>query len=153
MEQINKKTGCQADLTDLADGSRLRRCLETSSLLTNATSVGMAPQADATPIPDTSMFHPGLLVSDVIYHPSKTRLLREAQRAGCAVCNGMYMLLYQGAAAFKIWTGQEMPVELIRERYFFPPGPGLNFVSGGAALHRLFAQLLRICFSFLLRYL
>ena len=118
VEQINKKTGCQADLTDLADGSRLRRCLETSSLLTNATSVGMAPQADATPIPDTSMFHPGLLVSDVIYHPSKTRLLREAQRAGCPVCNGMYMLLYQGAAAFKIWTGQEMPVELIRERYF-----------------------------------
>lgn len=118
VEQINKKTGCQADLTDLADGSRLRRCLETSSLLTNATSVGMAPQADATPIPDISMFHPGLLVSDVIYHPSKTRLLREAQRAGCPVCNGMYMLLYQGAAAFKIWTGQEMPVELIRERYF-----------------------------------
>lgn len=118
VEQINKKTDCQADLTDLADGSRLRRCLETSSLLTNATSVGMAPQADATPIPDTSMFHPGLLVSDVIYHPSKTRLLREAQGAGCAVCNGMYMLLYQGAAAFKIWTGQEMPVELIRERYF-----------------------------------
>lgn len=118
VERINEKTGCQADLTDLADTRQLKQHLEHSVLLTNATSVGMAPLEEATPIPDPAMFHPGLVVSDVIYHPQKTRLLREAEAAGCAVFNGMYMLLYQGAAAFQIWTGQEMPVELIKSRYF-----------------------------------
>lgn len=118
VEQINQKTSCQADLTDLADTEELRRRIASSALLTNATSVGMSPAESETPIPDVSMFRPDLVISDVIYHPQKTRLLREAQEAGCHIFNGMYMLLYQGAAAFKIWTGQDMPVELIRERYF-----------------------------------
>ena len=118
VERINQKTACQADLTDLADTVTLGRLLERSALLTNATSVGMAPDTDATPIPDPALFHPGLVVSDVIYNPKETRLLAEAKAAGCPTFNGMYMLLYQGEAAFKIWTGQDMPVEQIRERYF-----------------------------------
>lgn len=118
VDSINAKTECQADLTDLADTKTLRTLLERSSLLTNATSVGMAPHTDATPIPDAALFHPELIVSDVIYNPRETRLLAEARAAGCATFNGMYMLLYQGEAAFKIWTGQDMPVDVIRERYF-----------------------------------
>ena len=78
----------------------------------------MAPHTDLTPLSDSSLLHPDLVVSDIIYNPRQTRLLTEAKQAGCAVFNGMYMLLYQGAAAFQIWTGHEMPVELIRERYF-----------------------------------
>ena len=115
---INKKTACQADLTDLADTGTLRRLLEQSTLLTNATSAGMAPNTDLTPIPDTTLFHPELIVSDVIYNPRETRLLAEARAKGCPTFNGMYMLLYQGEAAFQIWTGQEMPVALIKEKYF-----------------------------------
>lgn len=46
------------------------------------------------------------------------RLLREAKAAGCQTFNGMYMLLHQGAKAFQIWTGQEMPVSVIKEKYF-----------------------------------
>jgi shikimate dehydrogenase len=41
-----------------------------------------------------------------------------AEQAGCAVFNGMYMLLYQGACAFELWTGKQMPVDTIREKYF-----------------------------------
>ena len=48
----------------------------------------------------------------------ETRLLREAKEAGCKTGNGMYMLLYQGAASFKLWTGEDMPVEIIKEKYF-----------------------------------
>ncbi|MDD3794798.1 MAG: shikimate dehydrogenase [Lachnospiraceae bacterium] len=118
VDQINRNTSCQADLTDLADTDGLRKNLERSALLTNATSVGMAPHADQTPIGDCSLFHPELIVSDVIYNPRRTRLLREAENAGCRTFNGMYMLLYQGEAAFRIWTGQNMPVELIKSRYF-----------------------------------
>ncbi len=118
VRQINENTNCQADLTDLADTGTLRTLLVSTTLLTNATSLGMAPNEKSTPLPDTSLFHPELTVSDVIYHPRETRLLAEARAAGCKTFNGMYMLLYQGEAAFKIWTGQDMPTELIKERYF-----------------------------------
>ena len=88
------------------------------NLLVNGTSVGMAPKTENTIITDTTMFHKDLFVFDVIYNPQETRLLREAREAGCKTGNGMYMLLYQGAASFELWTGQEMPVEIIKEKYF-----------------------------------
>ena len=53
-----------------------------------------------------------------VYEPQETRLLREAKATGCQTFNGMYMLLHQGAKAFQIWTGQEMPVSVIKEKYF-----------------------------------
>lgn len=58
------------------------------------------------------------LAFDVIYEPRETELLRMAREAGLDTFNGMYMLLYQGAAAFKLWTGQDMPVLAIKEKYF-----------------------------------
>ncbi len=115
---INERTGCRADVTDLADGSAVRNVIRKSSLLANATSIGMAPDTDCSPIADTSCFHSGLLVSDIIYEPRFTKLLLDAKAAGCRTANGLYMLLYQGAAAFHIWTGREMPVEAIRKKYF-----------------------------------
>lgn len=118
VDRINEKTHCQADLTDLADSDTLGAHLAVSTLLINGTSVGMAPNVDATPITDTAMFYPELTVADVIYNPRETRLLSEAKACGCKTFNGMYMLLYQGEEAFKIWTGQDMPTELIKEKYF-----------------------------------
>jgi shikimate dehydrogenase len=53
-----------------------------------------------------------------VYEPRETRLLREAREAGCPTFNGMYMLLHQGVKAFHIWTGLDMPVEIVREKYF-----------------------------------
>ena len=118
VDTISRETSCEADLTDLEDLSALAEKIAHSSLLTNATSVGMIPDTDATPLPDTSVFHKGLTVSDVIYEPARTRLMREAEECGCRTHNGMYMLLHQGAAAFRLWTGRKMPVELIREKVF-----------------------------------
>ena len=115
---INENTSCKADVTDMAKGVAVKACIKDSLLLTNATSIGMAPNTDASPVQDTSCFHPDLLVSDIIYNPRRTKLLLEAQDAGCRISNGMYMLLYQGAAAFQIWTGKEMPVEEIRQKFF-----------------------------------
>lgn len=115
---INENTSCKADVTDMAKGVAVKAYIKDSLLLTNATSIGMAPNTDASPVQDTSCFHPDLLVSDIIYNPRRTKLLLEAQDAGCRISNGMYMLLYQGAAAFQIWTGKEMPVEEIRQKFF-----------------------------------
>ena len=115
---INAATNCQVSLYELSDETMLRQALSNSALLVNGSSVGMAPNTDCCLIPDSSYFHPELVVSDVIYHPMKTKLLTMAESAGLPVFNGMYMLLYQGAAAFKLWTGHEMPVALIKETFF-----------------------------------
>ncbi len=117
-ETITRNTNCRADVTDLADNAAVQDCLAKSRLLTNATSVGMSPNEDTTPIADSTWLHPDLLVSDIIYNPRQTRLLRDAAAQGCRTLNGLYMLLYQGAAAFRIWTGQDMPVEEVRKKYF-----------------------------------
>ncbi|MDY3917475.1 MAG: shikimate dehydrogenase [Candidatus Limivivens sp.] len=118
VDEINRNTGCQASLFDLEDLTELKHSLDSSQLLTNGTSVGMAPNPEGCLIPDHSMLHEGLVVSDIIYNPRKTRLMELGEQAGCRVLNGLYLLLFQGAEAFRIWTGQEMPVEQIKEAYF-----------------------------------
>ena len=118
IDKINQHTDCHVALYDIADTTSLRQSLKDSSILTNGTSVGMAPKENASIINDTSLFHEGLIVSDVIYNPEETQLLKLAKEHGCHTFNGLYMLLYQGAEAFKIWTGKEMPIEPIKEKYF-----------------------------------
>ena len=78
----------------------------------------MAPHEDESPLKDVSLLRPELVVSDIIYHPRQTLLLRSASERGCRTFNGMDMLLYQGAAAFRLWTGREMPVERVRRAVF-----------------------------------
>lgn len=118
VDTINSTTSCQASLYDLADKKMLNESIANSKILTNGTSVGMSPNVDNCIITDESIFRPDLIVSDVIYNPKETKLLRIAKEHGCPTFNGLYMLLYQGAEAFKIWTGKEMPVELVKEKYF-----------------------------------
>lgn len=116
--ELNEKTNCKVTLYDFDDMSILKREIDSSYILTNGTSVGMAPNVDRCIIPDASYFHEGLVVSDVIYNPQETKLLRIAREAGCNTFNGMYMLLYQGVEAFRLWTGEQMPVEEIKTKYF-----------------------------------
>ena len=115
---ITARTSCKVTLHDLSDERALYDSIETSDILTNGTSVGMAPNTDACLIKNTDVFRKELIVSDVIYNPEQTKLLKLASEKGCPTFNGLYMLLYQGAAAFKIWTGQDMPVDIIKEKYF-----------------------------------
>ena len=72
----------------------------------------MTPDVEGTPV-DGSLIRPGTLVFDTVYNPMRTRLLREAEEAGARTLSGLRMLVYQGAAAFKLWTGEEPPVELM----------------------------------------
>ena len=69
-------------------------------------------------ITDDSVFRKDLFVFDVIYNPEETLFLKKAKAAGCQTLNGLNMLLYQGAASFELWTGKEMPVDIIKEKYF-----------------------------------
>lgn len=117
-DTINRTLPCRVLLHENEDLNALKNAVSESAILVNATSVGMAPNPEASIITDTSLFRPELIVSDVIYNPRKTRLLQEAEKAGCPVFNGMYMLLYQGAEAFRLFTGKEMPTETIKEKFF-----------------------------------
>ena len=88
--------------------------LAKAKVLVNASAVGLG--SDISPIP-AELLPPEMLVLDLIYTPRETRLLRDAKAAGAAATmNGELMLLHQGAAAFKLWTGQEPPLDLMRER-------------------------------------
>lgn len=118
VDTINSTTSCKASLYDLADKTELNKSIADSQILTNGTSVGMSPNVDNCIITDESVFRPELIVSDVIYNPRETKLLRIAKKHGCPTFNGMYMLLYQGAEAFKIWTGKDMPIDIVKEKYF-----------------------------------
>lgn len=118
VDTINARTNCKAALYELSDKEMLQKSIENSAILTNGTSVGMAPNTDNCIITDASVFRPDLIVSDVIYNPRETKLLKMAKARGCKTFNGLYMLLYQGAEAFRIWTGKEMPVSQIKEAYF-----------------------------------
>lgn len=117
-DRTAKDTGCKIHVYDFADETQMKKSLAESAILTNATNVGMAPDTDAIPIPNVQFLHPELIVSDIIYNPRQTQLMKIAASMGCPVFNGMYMLLYQGAAAFKCWTGLEMPVAEIKKKYF-----------------------------------
>ena len=109
---------CEISVCDPSDKAALRAALESSDIFANGTSLGMKPHEDTTFIEDLTMLHPGLVVSDAVYNPLETRLLREAKAAGCVTIGGRDMLLWQGVAAFKLFTGHDMPVEEVRKRFF-----------------------------------
>jgi len=89
----------------------LERQIPSCSLLVNATSLGMKGEL---PVSDADCFHEGLTVYDLVYTPLSTPLLEEAKKRGAKTFNGLSMLVYQGAASFRLWTGEEPPVEVMR---------------------------------------
>lgn len=115
-DRLTKSTNCDLFVYDMEDMDILNFSLQESDILINSTNVGMGDD-DRSLVPK-EFLHPGLTVCDVIYHPAETRLLKDAKACGCKTMNGKYMLLYQGAAAFKLWTGKDMPIDLIKETCF-----------------------------------
>lgn len=97
------------------DENILKKELEDASVLINATSMGMGSTVSKSIINDKDILHKDLFVADLIYSPIKTKFLSMAEGKGCEIMNGLDMLIYQGALAFKIWTGKDMPLEVIRE--------------------------------------
>ncbi|MCK5434030.1 MAG: shikimate dehydrogenase [Dehalococcoidales bacterium] len=92
----------------------LARVLDRADIVVNATSMGMTPDIDETPV-TSDLLKPDLTVFDIVYNPIKTRLLRESEAAGARTVSGLDMLVWQGALAFEKWTGLKAPIELMRE--------------------------------------
>ena len=115
VKDINEKTNCKATLYDLEDLDKLKEEIASSYIFTNATGMGMKPLEGQTYIPDKSFLRKDLIVTDVVYAPAETALLKMAKEVGCKTLNGFPMMLFQGAAAFKLWTNQNMPIEHVKE--------------------------------------
>ncbi len=84
-----------------------------AELIVNSTSAGMSPNVDQSPLPDDAPLQAGVIVYDMVYRPANTRLMQQVEAAGGRAIGGLGMLVRQGAAAFKIWTGVEPPVDVM----------------------------------------
>lgn len=109
--------GCKASITPLEDGAALADAVQHCDILVNATRVGMKP-LDGETLVDPALFRADLVVADTVYNPRETRMIREARAAGCqAAVGGIGMLLWQGVAAFKLFTGKDMPTQEVQEKF------------------------------------
>lgn len=107
---IRKDLGKEVKVLELG---QLAGAIENVDILVNATSVGMSPAAEESPVP-AHLLNKIPAVFDIVYNPMETRLLREAKAAGARVIGGVDMLAWQGALAFEKWTGQKAPLDLMR---------------------------------------
>ena len=114
-KEVKTHTDAKIVVYDMKDMEALEFCIAKSELLTNATNVGMEEEISLVP---KEFLRKDLLVSDIIYHPAMTKLLQDAKEVGADYINGAYMLLYQGAKSFEIWTGEKMPIQEIKKACF-----------------------------------
>ena len=94
--------------------TNLKGLIAQADILVNATPVGMHPNTDQT-IATADSIHPDLTVFDIVYNPLETRLLKETKIAGATAVNGIMMLVYQGAEAFRIWNNVEPPINIMKD--------------------------------------
>ena len=116
-ERLVDDLGRQGDtiLRAVAAGEEsLAAVMKECQLLVNCTPIGMRHSKHEHDLPMPSEFIPvRALVFDIIYNPAETRLLAEAKRRGARTLGGLSMLVYQGAAAFELWTGREAPLDVM----------------------------------------
>jgi shikimate dehydrogenase len=111
---LSANPDCRATVKSIPlDDDVLRASIREADILVNGTPLGMHPEIEKTPV-EKDLLHPGLLVFDLVYNPIKTKLLRDALEVGASILPGVNMLVYQGATAFKMWTGEDPPVETMR---------------------------------------
>lgn len=105
-------------IEDLDNKEKFAEVVSESNILVNATRAGMALLENVIPEPEERL-RPELAVADVVYNLLETLLVKKVKEAGChAAIGGIGMLLWQGAAAFELFTGKEMPVDEVKEKFF-----------------------------------
>jgi 3-dehydroquinate dehydratase/shikimate dehydrogenase len=93
-------------------------CKACCDVFVNCTPIGMHPETDVSPLDDDQTpanWDANTLVFDTIYNPTKTRLLSQAEAAGCQTLSGLEMFVRQAAAQFELWTQKPAPLETFRQ--------------------------------------
>ena len=119
VRKILEHTNTKVTLHHLEDQEAFKQSIAESSVYIDATSVGMKPQEDLSLITDPAVIRPDLAIMDVVYAPAETKLLKFARENGATIAfNGLKMMLFQGAEAFHLITGEEMPIEHVESVLF-----------------------------------
>lgn len=111
---VYARDAAKAQSLEAKHWSEIDRIEPVTILIVNATPIGMWPKVEASPYPNDASFPANALAFDLIYNPSRTRFMAQAEQAGARSINGLTMLLYQGAAAFELWTGCAAPLDAMR---------------------------------------
>lgn len=114
LKEIADETGTAINLFDYHDEKNVTKIIQQSDILVNGTQVGMGEDKNL-PISNMDLIHANQVVVDLIYHPLETNFLKEAKARKAKTINGLGMLVYQAAYAFRLMTEQEMPVESIKQ--------------------------------------
>ena len=93
----------------------LKKSLSNADILIDTTPIGMYPNIDDIPIATDDIMHSDLIVNDIVYNPIETSLLKEGRKVNATCISGIKMLIYQGAENFKIWTGEEAPIDIMEK--------------------------------------
>lgn len=101
---------CAVTVDDLDDREKLTEAINNCDILINATIMGMKPYDNITLV-DKSLFREDLVVADTVYSPEKTKMILEAEEAGCKAIGGVGMLQQQGAVNYELFVGRKMPLE------------------------------------------
>jgi shikimate dehydrogenase len=112
-QRLAQSYGAEVKVEELTN-ENLKKAITDVDIMVNATSIGMSPDNDQTPVP-AELLHANLTVFDIIYNPLPTRLLREAKAAGAMTIDGLEMLVQQGAVSFEKWTAKQAPVDIMRK--------------------------------------
>lgn len=116
VERLHSYSECAISLYSLSDMERLRASVAESALVVNATSVGYPD--DPGCLLDADMLRPELIVSDLVYNPRETELIKLARSQGCKTVDGAGFFVQQAAIAERLWFGREMPVDFVMETFF-----------------------------------
>ena len=111
--EINTKVSPCSEVVP-RDPVRMAPAVQKADVLINTTSIGMHPEEDRIPI-ESDLIPAGVIVSDIVYNPARTKLLQVAEAKGCKTVPGLGMLVYQGTEGFRKWTEAEPPVEVMFE--------------------------------------
>ena len=101
---------CLVTVDDLDDKEKLAEAVKDCDIVINATIMGMKPYDDVTLI-DKSLFRKDLVVADTVYNPEKTKMILEAEEAGCKAIGGVGMLQQQGVVNYELFVGKKMPLD------------------------------------------
>jgi len=101
------------------DDATLKEELINTALFVDATPLGMeGDNEDKCSVKSADVFNEHVFVYHIVYAPSETKLMKLAKKAGCQTSNGITMMIWQGAIAFKIFTGCDMPQDYVRQELF-----------------------------------
>jgi len=112
-EALKRKFNKKISIGSLSSND-IKEKISDSDILLNTTSVGMKPNINQSLISPDNL-KSDMTIMDIVYNPYETQLVKDAKVAGVKVVSGLEMLIYQGAAAFEIWTGQQAPVQVMRK--------------------------------------